>query len=65
VSVELDAIDPDSVEVNSGTLTVRVSGTRKDREGRLVPRKFVARRLETVVRQIKNHLSDCAQGLRS
>jgi hypothetical protein len=31
--------------------------TRKDRKGRFVARKFVARRLETVVSQIKRHLS--------
>jgi len=54
-------IEPIGVEVDSATLTVWVSGTRKDREGRLVPRKFVARRLETVVSQIKRHLSDRAQ----
>jgi hypothetical protein len=54
-------IEPIGVEVNAGTLTVWVSGTRTDREGHLVPRKFVARRLETVVQQIKRHLSDRAR----
>jgi len=51
-------IEPIGVEVNTGTLTVWVSGTGKDREGHLVPRKFTARRLETVVLQIKKHLSE-------
>ena len=55
-------IEPIGVEVDTSTLTVWVSGTRKDREGRLMPRKFVARRLETVVLQIKKHL-ERASGL--